>query len=142
MITIVKARQTSMACPSQWDLWDGNGQYYYARFRHDYGILVRFRDEHWVGSDYASWPPPPEDILATFEHEAWDITLEDFAQHAGIALSTDLERVAYWRHITNRLAAEFKDDPAALARADQLLGGIDLDQENIASTTDTVDEAP
>lgn len=34
---IVKAHQTCYACPSQWDAWDEEGNYWYLRFRHGYG---------------------------------------------------------------------------------------------------------
>lgn len=36
MIKITKIIQTSMACPSQFDMWDENGNYYYVRYRHDW----------------------------------------------------------------------------------------------------------
>lgn len=34
---IIKAEQTCFACPSQWDAWDEDGDYWYLRFRYGYG---------------------------------------------------------------------------------------------------------
>ena len=31
--TIVKIIETCSACPSQWDMWDAKGNYYYVRYR-------------------------------------------------------------------------------------------------------------
>lgn len=33
-IEFVKLEQTCFACPSQWDAWDKDNNYYYIRFRH------------------------------------------------------------------------------------------------------------
>jgi hypothetical protein len=33
-ITIVRAERTCTACPSQWDMWDDEGNYIYVRYRH------------------------------------------------------------------------------------------------------------
>jgi predicted metal-binding protein len=38
MIIIKKMIKTCHACPSQWDGWDGDNEYYYFRFR--YGNLT------------------------------------------------------------------------------------------------------
>jgi len=35
-IKIVRAERTCFACPSQWDMWDDQGNYIYVRFRHGY----------------------------------------------------------------------------------------------------------
>jgi len=40
MITITKAVQTCFACPSQWDAWDADGNYYYLRFRWGHGTVT------------------------------------------------------------------------------------------------------
>ncbi len=34
MVTITRLVQTCEACPSQWDGWDAEGNYYYFRYRH------------------------------------------------------------------------------------------------------------
>jgi hypothetical protein len=33
MIRIKDIVQTCIACPSQWDMWDEDGKYYYVRYR-------------------------------------------------------------------------------------------------------------
>ena len=33
MIKIVELKQTCVACPSQWDAWDDEDNYYYIRYR-------------------------------------------------------------------------------------------------------------
>lgn len=145
MITLVRAVQTSVACPAQWDAWDAEGRYYYLRFRHGCGsvesaptkelwrakcVELPVSEEHPYGG--YSWPGT--DFLHEYDfqdEDEWrgDITLEEFCQRAGITLAPDIERTAWGRHIMNELQAAFKDDPAALARADQLMGGTDLDKE-------------
>lgn len=35
-IRLVKIEQTCTACPSQWDAWDEDGEYYYIRYRWGY----------------------------------------------------------------------------------------------------------
>lgn len=79
---IVKAVQTSGACPSQWDIWTDTGEYLYLRYRHGYGYAKTYVD------DYAD----DGTIVASFEYgHPLDgfITLEDFCKHANIEL--DLE---------------------------------------------------
>ncbi len=132
VITLVRAIRTSIACPAQWDAWDADGQYYYLRFRHGYGsastaaspeaFMAAEWDEQakrWIGVEQ----------VASFETEDEFAvnTLEKFAQLAAIQLSPDLDTTGFWRNIHNQLGEEFKNDPAALARADQLLGAINLD---------------
>lgn len=34
---LTKVVQTCFACPSQWDAWDAEGNYYYLRYRHGWG---------------------------------------------------------------------------------------------------------
>ena len=38
VIEIIKLKQTYGACPSQWDAWDAEDNYYYVRYRH--GLLT------------------------------------------------------------------------------------------------------
>ena len=35
MIKIKSIVRTCSACPSQWDMWDKDGNYYYVRYRHN-----------------------------------------------------------------------------------------------------------
>jgi hypothetical protein len=122
VITIVKAVQTSIACPAQWDMWDAEGNYYYARFRHGWGQVRQYEDENWVE---APWKPDEEidksvpgwaslantsfvAFISTFEtdgDEGW-ISLEDFCAQSGLALSPDAARVGYGTHVMNQLAAD------------------------------------
>ena len=45
MIELVKVIETCMACPSQWDAWDAEGNYYYLRFRFGRGSVSRDHDD-------------------------------------------------------------------------------------------------
>ena len=81
---IVKAIQTSGACPSQWDAWTDSGEYVYLRYRHGYGYAKTYAD----GYD----DPGAGNIIASFEYgDSLDgfITLQDFCEKAYIQL--DLE---------------------------------------------------
>jgi hypothetical protein len=143
VITLVRVIRTSIACPSQWDAWDPEGRYYYLRFRHGYGAVKSAESHEAYESAWeaAHWDEDAKQwrgleaitLVAEFEDEderRGDISLEEFCQRAGLTLASDIERTAFWRNISNQLNEEFKDDPAALARADQFLGGADLDEED------------
>jgi hypothetical protein len=145
VITIVKAVQTSMACPSQWDAWDEEGRYYYLRYRHGCGSVERAASqEEWRKNcvllepteehPYGLYTWPGTEFLHEHDFEEGNeldgsISLERFCELAKITLAPGASRTAFWRHVSNELTKEFKDDPAALAQADQLLAGVDLDQE-------------
>ena len=49
-VTLVRAVQTCVACPSQWDAWDADGNYYYLRYRSGHGSVRRYRTENWTDS--------------------------------------------------------------------------------------------
>lgn len=126
MVTLIKAIQTCMACPSQWDAWDAEGNYYYLRYRSAHGTITRYRDEGWLYSEEQG------ETIAEFEYgHPLDgcMSLEEFAGHAGIELAPDMSRTAFWRHTKNQLRERFAGDEAALGRVDGLLGNIELDQE-------------
>lgn len=144
LITLVRVVCTSLACPSQWDAWDDQGRYHYLRYRHGVGSAERagsedawndaWKSAHWDEETLVWHGLEAIEQLASFEYvdeNGWDgeISLETFCEKAGFRLADTVERVAYWRNIANQLAEEFKDEPAALAYADQLLGGTDLDME-------------
>jgi hypothetical protein len=38
-IVLTRIIQTCRACPSQWDAWDADGQYYYLRYRFGHGTI-------------------------------------------------------------------------------------------------------
>lgn len=46
-LTLVRVVQTSSACPSQWDAWDADGNYYYLRYRHAHGTVERHSGPEW-----------------------------------------------------------------------------------------------
>jgi hypothetical protein len=82
-VIIVKAIQTCSACPSQWDAWDLDGNYWYLRYRHGQGTA-----ERQPSPDPATWNSKPPNIA--FEHgDLWDgcIELEEFCQRAGLNLA-------------------------------------------------------
>jgi hypothetical protein len=80
MITLVRAVQTCYACPSQWDAWDAEGQYYYLRYRHGHGYIRKEEaDSMFRGA-----------VVGEFSHgHPLDgyITLEEFCALAGVALN-------------------------------------------------------
>lgn len=82
--TVVKAVQTCLAYPSQWDAWTDEGQYLYLRFRHGVGTV-----EEQPNPDTDSWADKAPEI--EFQHDDLDgwISLEEFAAHAN--LKTALE---------------------------------------------------
>lgn len=45
IIELVKLHQTCEMCPSQWDAWDKEGNYYYIRYR--FGVLTVAMGEEW-----------------------------------------------------------------------------------------------
>jgi hypothetical protein len=101
-VKLVRAVQTSMACPSQWDAWDAEGNYYYLRFRHGYGQIRQYKTEDWVDSD--------EDeligVVGEFEHgDPLDgsIELDEFATLAGIELDPAIYAVDYGTHLRDEL---------------------------------------
>lgn len=99
MLTLVRVIQTCLACPSQWDAWDADGRYYYLRYRYGTGKVKHYRTEDWAES--------PQDeliaVVAEFEHgHPLDgvISLEEFAERAGIAIAGDAMITPlgdYWR---------------------------------------------
>jgi len=105
MITLIHVVQTSIACPSQWDAWDADGNYYYLRYRYGHGQVRQYRTADWVDA--------AEDelvgIVADFEHGHpldGDIALEDFARLAGIAVSAHAMVSGYGDHLRDQLILE------------------------------------
>lgn len=62
-IKVQKVVQTCVACPSQWDVWDEDGVFYYIRYRGGRGTILKDNYEtlvfQWEGPDgldgYISW---------------------------------------------------------------------------------------
>jgi hypothetical protein len=105
MITLVRATRTSWACPSQWDAWDAEGNYYYLRFRHGCGSVTRYADENWVSGSYEDAVGSRTGI-ASFEHgDPLDgsIELDEFARLAGIELAPDIMITGFGDHIADEL---------------------------------------
>lgn len=120
-IRIVRAVQTSMACPSQWDLWDAEGNYYYGRFRHGDGSLRQYKTEDWPHAPWREdvdqdepgwgWKANVEYIrtVATFEEgDEWSgyIELPEFAERCGIELAENIYYNHYGEHLRDELIKE------------------------------------
>jgi hypothetical protein len=120
VITIVRAVKTSIACPTQWDLWDDKDNYYYARYEDGCGELTQYKTENWVGAPFI----PEEEItdhnpgwikranteyirkVADFQHDDdLDdfITLGEFAELAGIQLADNLMNTNFGEHLRDQL---------------------------------------
>lgn len=102
MITLVRATQTAMACPSQWDAWDADGNYYYLRYRHGYGEVRRYQTEDWVAADEDQFI----ETVVTFQYGHpfdGEISLQDFADLAGITLSPELLETGFGEHLRDEL---------------------------------------
>lgn len=99
---IVKAHQTSWGCPSQWDTWDEEGNYWYLRFRFGHGSAS-----------------PGVDRPDTYTFSAYSsldgvIGLEEFCHLAGIDLSDELIQTSvydYWPYTNVRQPNESDDNP-------------------------------
>lgn len=114
-VTIVKAVQTSMFCPSQWDAWDEAGQYYYLRFRHGYGSIRR---EPSPDTDTWHGPGPGSDLVSSFEDEdqwAGVIELDEFCRRAGVGLELT-EYKNFGEHLREQLADVFAETKAEKAK--------------------------
>lgn len=84
MVTITRAVCTCLACPSQWDAWDEQGNYYYLRYRNGHGTMRKYRSQEDFGDITRSA------LAADFRHgDPLDgfITLPDFCALAGVALN-------------------------------------------------------
>lgn len=90
-IVLKKVRQTCYACPSQWDAWDAEGNYYYLRFRGGVGSI-----DHYPSPDDETWSESNRVHLGSFTTDNpldGCITLQDFCKEMGIALDPD------WRYV-------------------------------------------
>lgn len=123
MITITRAVQTCMACPSQWDAWDADGNYYYLRYRHGCGQVTQYQTPDWVS---APWTRTSENVyegneqfirhIASFEYGDdldGSITLDEFARHAGITLAPGLRYTGYGDHLADQLTGRGIDPGTA-----------------------------
>jgi len=86
-ITIVRAKLTCMACPSQWDAWTDDGQKLYFRYRYGHGT-ARFVPAN-IDYDWYSKAP-----FAEFSHgDGLDgsIALRKFCELANISIAPSAE---------------------------------------------------
>jgi hypothetical protein len=116
-VKLVRATQTSMGCPSQWDAWDGDGNYYYLRYRHGCGQIRQYKTADWVDSD--------EDelitVVASFEYgDPLDgvINLDEFAVRAGIELADDLHETSFGDHLMDEMITRGVIDPVHLIKGE------------------------
>ena len=128
-ITLVRAVQTSIACPSQWDAWDADGNYYYLRYRHGCGEMRRYKSENWTD---APWRENPDDgqpgwairgntdyiaTVALFDYgDPLDgvIDLADFAELAGIKLAPGIMYSGFGDHVRDKLILDGTFPPSIL----------------------------
>jgi hypothetical protein len=90
-VVIMKAVQTCVACPSQWDAWDQDGNYWYLRYRHGRGTA-----ERQPGPGWQTWDLHEADI--SFEGQDDDddgcISLERFCELAGLPIDPECDRTS------------------------------------------------
>jgi hypothetical protein len=117
MITLVRATRTSWACPSQWDAWDAEGNYYYLRFRYGTGQMRQYKSADWVGAPWIEsadrtpgWGLRANSqyiaLIAEFtDGDEWAgvIELDEFARLAGIELAPDIMITGYGDHVLDEL---------------------------------------
>lgn len=78
---LATAIRTCIACPSQWDAQDDEGQYWYLRFRHGKGTA-----ERQPSPDVKTWTTrKAEFYFTTREHDGY-IELNEFCRLAGIEI--------------------------------------------------------
>jgi hypothetical protein len=83
-VIIVRAIETCWACPSQWDAWDFDGNYWYLRYRHGHGTA-----ERQPSPDLDTWAWKEPNVSFTRDPDegpdGW-IELEEFCERAGLNL--------------------------------------------------------
>ena len=93
-ITLVRAHGGG-ACPSQWEAYDAEGNFYYLRYRHCYGSVEKAPSEKlWrSGWDAETRQWENAEVVAAFEWGPYEdcgkISLEKFCEMAGIRLALE-----------------------------------------------------
>lgn len=93
-ITLVSASGGGM-CPSQWEAYDADGNFYYLRYRHSYGAVEKSPSEElWrSGWDAETKQWENAEVVASFEwgpyEDCGEISLETFCEKAGIRLALE-----------------------------------------------------
>ena len=97
MTTIVKAIMTCGACPSQWDAWDADGNYWYLRYRWGYGTA-----EWQPSSDPATWTGGEREAYSFDTGDSLDgcISLKEFCRRAGLELALTEPCPDWWDEST------------------------------------------
>lgn len=119
--TIVKAVQTCMACPSQWDAWDSDGRFWYLRYRHARGEARQYAEgPDWYEAEPAPgspWPEPVEVRSFDYGDSPYDgvIELPQFCELAGLVLSPAAEVTPWGTYMSEALAQALGLDPDAVA---------------------------
>lgn len=112
-VTLVRAVQTCVACPSQWDAWDADGNYYYLRYRSGHGSARRYRTENWTDGNDDEYIETIADF--TYGHPLDGLlTLEEFADLAGITLAPGLVHTGYGDHLRDELILDGTFGPEML----------------------------
>ena len=96
-VTLMRAVQTSMGCPSQWNAWDMNGQFYYLRYRRAHGTVHMFADEDYRNWDMEEWQNP----LVRFGHgHPMDgvISFDKFCRLAKLTIAPMIEYECFGRY--------------------------------------------
>ena len=84
-VIIVRAVRTCTACPSQWDAWDLDGNYWYLRYRSGRGTATRQPDpdvDTWTGKEPNISFEIPEEMPY-----GGSIELGEFCERAGLNLA-------------------------------------------------------
>lgn len=85
-MVIVKAVQTCLSNPAQWDAWTDTGQYLYLRYRWSIGTV-----DAYASCDPDTWDRIPDGDIACFGQRGWDgeIELSEFCARAGLILAPE-----------------------------------------------------
>jgi hypothetical protein len=119
-LTLVRAVQTSVACPSQWDAWDADGNYYYLRYRSAYGRIERYETR---GAFYDEELNRLGETIADFEYgHPLDgcIELAEFCELTGVTLAADADVTDFNQYLAKAILdalAEVDPEGAAEIRA-------------------------
>lgn len=97
-LVFVRVVRTCIACPSQWDAWNAQGDYYYLRYRHGRGTV-----EQAPGPDPATWNPSNLIMVDQFTEGnrlSGSMDLDEFLRYTAYSLAPDAEVIGeedgYW----------------------------------------------
>jgi len=102
-VIIVRAVMTAMACPSQWDAWDADGNYYYLRYRYAHGSVTQYRTADWCDMTGDQLVRHVSEFVTHGHPLDGDIGLADFARRAGIELAPGLAEEDFGDHLRDEL---------------------------------------